>query len=285
MEQARRSCRTSSRRSSPRRGTRPRHERGGRRSRNLERLVSGAGRRGRPFRTRCVRRQRHESSPSASGGRRRRASCARTTTRLRMRLPTHRQARPRFRCSLSPRSSTAASITWRRSVPRSTCRSFARTSSSPSISSLEAVAFGADAVLLIVGALERWRASPRCGGRARRSDWRRWSKCTTLGAPRAFERERTSSASTVATCGRLTVDGSVLEQVVKALFRRGQRLSRRVASNARRHRPPLGAGYCAFLVGERLIAEPDPGAALRALRTGVRPGSDRGQTATDGAGT
>jgi indole-3-glycerol phosphate synthase len=30
------------------------------------------------------------------------------------------------------------------------------------------------------------------------------------------------------------------------------------------------AGYHAFLVGERLITEPDPGAALAALR-GVRP--------------
>jgi indole-3-glycerol phosphate synthase len=36
-------------------------------------------------------------------------------------------------------------------------------------------------------------------------------------------------------------------------------------------------GYSAFLVGERLIVEPDPGEALQALR-GVRPGSDQGQT-------
>ena len=36
-------------------------------------------------------------------------------------------------------------------------------------------------------------------------------------------------------------------------------------------------GYSAFLVGERLITEPDPGSALEALR-GVRPGSDQGQT-------
>jgi len=32
------------------------------------------------------------------------------------------------------------------------------------------------------------------------------------------------------------------------------------------------AGYSAFLVGERLIAEPDPGAALRALRSGSSTG-------------
>ena len=36
--------------------------------------------------------------------------------------------------------------------------------------------------------------------------------------------------------------------------------------HARRYRALVAQGYSAFLVGERLIAEPDPGAALRALR-------------------
>src|SRR6185295_2187546 len=66
----------------------------------------------------------------------------------------------------------------------------------------EARAAGADAVLLIVAALEQRNLvhSRRARGS---SGWRRWSKCMTKQSWRApSTAERGSSASTTGTCGR-----------------------------------------------------------------------------------
>ena len=227
----------------------------------LERQVTRQPK-GQAFRERAARpRRRRESSPSASAGRRRRASCARTTTRRRTRPPMPAPERRRSRCSPSRRSSTGASSTLRRSAPRSTCRFCARTSSSPSTSCSRRSAFGADAVLLIVGALDDRRACARCWRPPRRSGWPRSSKCTIVAelARARRARARTSSASTAATCGRLTVDPAVSRAAGAA--HAGERDRRRGErhSHARRHRSACRPG---------LSRVPGRRAAIAAARSG-----------------
>ena len=68
---------------------------------------------------------------------------------------------------------------------------------------LEAVASGADAVLLIVGALERRRVAPAGGGRRRTSGSPPSSRCTIAPSSTApWMPTRTSSASIAAICAR-----------------------------------------------------------------------------------
>jgi indole-3-glycerol phosphate synthase len=70
----------------------------------------------------------------------------------------------------------------------------------------------------------------------------------------------------------LSVDLAVLENVVASI----PSGITAVAESGIRHPDDLsrlmGLGYHAFLVGERLIVEPDPGAALLALRRPVSAG-------------
>ena len=77
---------------------------------------------------------------------------------------------------------------------------------------------------------------------------------------------RTSSASIAAICARSAVDPDVLEELgsliptgVIAVAESGIRTPADISRLS-------AVGYSAFLVGERLIVEPDPGAALEALR-------------------
>ena len=132
----------------------------------------------------------------------------------------------------------------------------------------EAVANGADAVLLIVGALDD--EDLRALG----------SKAAALGLATLVEvhdreeltRALDAGADVVGVNSRnlrtLSVDQSVLEELapsipatVTAVAESGIRTTADIERLS-------AAGYSAFLVGERLIAEPDPGAALRALRSG-----------------
>ena len=132
----------------------------------------------------------------------------------------------------------------------------------------EAVANGADAVLLIVGALDD--EDLRALGR----------KAAALGLATLVEvhdreeltRALDAGADVVGVNSRnlrtLSVDQSVLEDLapsipatVTAVAESGIRTTADIERLS-------AAGYSAFLVGERLIAEPDPGAALRALRSG-----------------
>jgi indole-3-glycerol phosphate synthase len=147
---------------------------------------------------------------------------------------------------------------------------------------VEAAAFGADAVLLIVGALDD-RELRTLLARAR-----------VLGLAALVEvhdlaelaRAVDSGADVIGVNSRnlrtLTVDGNVLEQVAQAL----PSSVTAVAESGIRSPADIArlsdAGYSAFLVGERLITDSEPGAALRALRTGVRSGADQGLTPTDG---
>lgn len=131
---------------------------------------------------------------------------------------------------------------------------------------LEAVVLGADAALLIVSAL------PQADLRRLLAGAGRLGLAALVEAHSVEEMERAvdAGARLVGVNSRnlrtLTVDMSVLDAVaarlppgVTAVAESGIRS----ASDLSR----LGAaGYDAFLVGERLITEPDPGAALRALR-------------------
>jgi indole-3-glycerol phosphate synthase len=133
---------------------------------------------------------------------------------------------------------------------------------------LEAAVYGADAVLLIVGALD--------DGSLRRLR----EQAAELGLAALVEvhdldellRAVDAGAEIVGVNGRnlrtLDVDLSVLEAVVRAMpsgltavaesgIRTPEDISRLSA-----------LGYDAFLVGERLIVEADPGAALEQLRAG-----------------
>ena len=131
---------------------------------------------------------------------------------------------------------------------------------------VEAAAAGADAVLLIVAALEQdaLRALLR---RARELRLAALVEVHELDEiPRALDAGATSIGVNSRDLRTLTVDPGVLE-------RAAQRLPRdvtAVAESGIRTRGDLdrlaSSGYHAFLVGERLIAQPDPGAALRELR-------------------
>jgi len=130
----------------------------------------------------------------------------------------------------------------------------------------EAVAFGADAVLLIVGALD-----DRTLGRLLAAA----NECGLAALVEVHDREElaralAAGADVVGVNSRnlrtLTVDPAVLEAVAEALP--GDVTA--VAESGIRSEDDIcrlsGRGYHAFLVGERLIVENDPGAALMALR-------------------
>ena len=131
---------------------------------------------------------------------------------------------------------------------------------------LEAVASGADAVLLIVGALnddelhELIDTASELGLAALVEVHDRDELVRALDAGVEIIGVNSRNLRT------LTVDPSVLEELgglmpqgVIAVAESGIRTPADIARLS-------AAGYSAFLVGERLIAEPDPGAALRALR-------------------
>ena len=142
---------------------------------------------------------------------------------------------------------------------------------------VEAARYGADAVLLIVGALDdrELRAlSIRAAGLGLATlvevhDSAELARAVDAGADIIGVNSRNLRT--------LSVDRDVLERIgeslpsgVVAVAESGIRTPDDIARLS-------ALGYSAFLVGERLITEPDPGEALEALR-GVRPGSDQGQT-------
>jgi len=131
---------------------------------------------------------------------------------------------------------------------------------------VEAVDLGADAALLIVSALTDGELRALLG------------TCTSLGLAALVEVHDASEAQRALAAGAtivgvncrnlrtLSVDPSVHEAIARELP--DEVIA--VAESGLRTRADLerlaAAGYAAFLVGERLIAQPDPGAALRALR-------------------
>ena len=132
---------------------------------------------------------------------------------------------------------------------------------------LEAVASGADAVLLIVSALspkdlrERLRDAEQCGLSAlvEVHDEEEMGRAVDAGTRIVGVNSRNLRT--------LDVDPGVHDRLAAKLPAGVVA----VAESGLRSRSDLdrleNAGYHAFLVGERLIAEPDPGAALKALRS------------------
>jgi indole-3-glycerol phosphate synthase len=131
---------------------------------------------------------------------------------------------------------------------------------------LEAVALGADAVLLIAAALEQSALVELLG----KAEGLGLSALVEVHDLEELHRALDAGARIVGVNSRnlrtLTVDLTVLDRVagelppgVTAVAESGIRTRDDIARLS-------GAGYHAFLVGERLIAQADPGAALRELR-------------------
>lgn len=139
---------------------------------------------------------------------------------------------------------------------------------------LEAVACGADAVLLIVGALSDGELHQL----AVTSSNLGLAAVVEVHDRSELERALNADADIVGVNSRnlrtLALDPGVLEELA-ALIPRGVIAVAESGIRTTADIERLSAlGYSAFLVGERLIAEPDPGAALRALRTGLGERAD-----------
>jgi indole-3-glycerol phosphate synthase len=141
---------------------------------------------------------------------------------------------------------------------------------------VEAARYGADAVLLIVGALD--------DGELRALSIR----AAALGLATVVETHDSAELARAVDAGAdiigvnsrnlrtLSVDRDVFERIAESLPRGVIAIAESGIRTPDDIARLSALGYSAFLVGERLITEPDPGDALRALR-GVRPGSDRRQ--------
>jgi indole-3-glycerol phosphate synthase len=131
---------------------------------------------------------------------------------------------------------------------------------------IEAAVYGADAVLLIVGALNDASLEALLKHAARLG----LAALVEVHDAAELTRALSAGAQIVGVNSRnlrtLSVDRTLLERVVTAI----PAGITAVAESGIRHpediRRLTGLGYHAFLVGERLIVEPDPGAALLALR-------------------
>jgi indole-3-glycerol phosphate synthase len=133
---------------------------------------------------------------------------------------------------------------------------------------LEAVAAGADAVLLIVAALSDRDLTTLLQETAATGI----AALVEVHDRRELQRARDAGATIVGVNSRnlrtLDVDVGVHVELIASI----PRGVTAVAESGLRATADLtrleSAGYSAFLVGEHLIAQPDPGAALRALREG-----------------
>ena len=134
---------------------------------------------------------------------------------------------------------------------------------------LEAAAHGADAILLIVGAVDDRSLAQL----VRQTRELRLAALVEVHDGVELERALTSGADVVGVNSRnlrtLSVDHAVLDELVTRI----PSGITAVAESGIRSEADItrltALGYHAFLVGERLIAEPDPGRALRALRGSI----------------
>jgi indole-3-glycerol phosphate synthase len=138
---------------------------------------------------------------------------------------------------------------------------------------IEAAACGADAVLLIAGALD----DATLGALAPQAARLGLATLVEVHDANELKRALDAGADIVGVNSRnlrtLSVDLAVLETVVGAIPRHVTAVAESGIRTPEDIRRLTTLGYHAFLVGERLIVEPDPGAALRALR-GRQPSSE-----------
>ena len=131
---------------------------------------------------------------------------------------------------------------------------------------VEAAALGADAVLLIVGALDDEELRS-LSVRAQRLGL---AVLVEVHGTEELVRAVDAGARIVGVNSRnlrtLEVDPAVLDAVAAALPRDVTGVAESGLRTPADLKRLSAAGYHAFLVGERLIAEPDPGSALRELR-------------------
>jgi indole-3-glycerol phosphate synthase len=137
---------------------------------------------------------------------------------------------------------------------------------------VEAAVAGADAVLLIVGALDD-RSLRTLMARAGQLELSALVEVHDAGE---LDKAVDAGAEIVGVNSRnlrtLAVDRGVLERVVDAVPAGVTAVAESGIRTAEDVARLSSVGYAAFLVGERLISEPDPGQALRALRTGPETG-------------
>jgi indole-3-glycerol phosphate synthase len=132
---------------------------------------------------------------------------------------------------------------------------------------LEAAASGADAVLLIVGAMDAATL------RERLHDARSLSLAALVEVHDASELDIAvdAGAALIGVNSRnlrtLSVDPAVHDELASRMPRGVVAVAESGLREAADLRRLEAAGYHAFLVGERLIAQADPGAGLRALRS------------------
>jgi len=131
---------------------------------------------------------------------------------------------------------------------------------------LEAAALGADAALLIVGALDQRELVELL----RTAEGLRLAALVEVHDVDELRRALDGGARIVGVNSRNLRTQGVDPRVFDAVAARLPPGVTAVAESGIRSRDDLtrlsGAGYHAFLVGEQLIAQPDPGAALRELR-------------------
>jgi indole-3-glycerol phosphate synthase len=131
---------------------------------------------------------------------------------------------------------------------------------------LEAVAAGADAVLLIVGALTDEELTTRLKESAAAGV----AGLVEVHDRRELDRALHADAKVIGVNSRnlrtLDVDSHVHRELIAAIPKDIITVAESGLREAADLQQLEEAGYSAFLVGERLISQPDPGAALRALR-------------------
>ncbi len=131
---------------------------------------------------------------------------------------------------------------------------------------IEAAALGADAVLLIVGALEQAQLMAL----VRAAETLSLAALVEVHDVDELRRAVDAGSRVIGVNSRnlrtLSVDPEVLERVAAKLPPNATAVAESGIRTADDIARLTAMGYHAFLVGERLIAEPDPGAALRELR-------------------
>ena len=141
----------------------------------------------------------------------------------------------------------------------------------------EAVALGADAVLLIVGALDDANLRHLLD----RAHELGLASLVEVHDVEEFRRALDAGARIVGVNSRnlktLAVDPAVLDSVAPLVPPNITSVAESGITSREDVDRLAIAGYDAFLVGERLIAQPDPGRALRELRQSAEPGHSLGR--------